>query len=79
MSEVFKFLDSPYQRLVHLDMEQCNLGRTGAKFISKGLKQNYSLLTLNISNNKIEDEGAKHIASMIKNNRNLRSILIRWN
>ena len=58
-------------------MAMAGLGRDGAEAISKALKENRTLLELDISLNRIGLEGAKNIAKGMKENDNLQVLRVR--
>ena len=58
-------------------MAMAGLGRDGAEAISKALKENRSLLELDISLNRIGLEGARDVAKGMKENDTLRVLRVR--
>ena len=57
-------------------MAMAGLGRDGAEAISKALKENRTLLELDISLNRIGLEGAKNIAKGMKENDTLQVLRV---
>ena len=57
-------------------MAMAGLGREGAEAISKALKENRSLLELDISLNRIGLEGAKDLAKGMRENDTLRILRV---
>jgi len=57
-----------------LNMSRCKLGNIGCQAIGEGFLNNYSLVKLDISDNKISDEGFIHIATLIGKNTTLEEI-----
>ena len=57
-------------------MAMAGLGRDGAEAISKALKENRTLLELDISLNRIGLEGAKNIAKGMKENDTLQVLTV---
>jgi hypothetical protein len=63
-------IDLNFSRITHLSLRYCNINDTGAERLANALgnisTQNWKLLTLNLSGNRIGDNGATSISTVNK-------------
>ncbi|CAF1192359.1 unnamed protein product [Didymodactylos carnosus] len=76
LSEQYHILiDKEESKLLHLSLRFCSITDVGAELLAKSLgnmiTQNWKLLTLNLSGNRITDKGAKAFAKALRFNRTL--------
>ena len=62
--------------LILLNLRNCGITASGAKYLSQMLSQNRSLQSLDIGANHIGDEGISNIAEALKSNKTLRELLM---
>ncbi|CAD5117933.1 unnamed protein product [Dimorphilus gyrociliatus] len=69
------------KRLTNVVLEWNSLGMLDDAFgdLCDGLAENTSVKVLDLRNNQISMDGAKHISSALKRNRSLRELDLRWN
>lgn len=69
------------KRLTHVTLEWNSLGMLDDAFADfcDGLAENTSIKVLDLRNNQISMDGAKHLSSALKRNRSLRELDLRWN
>lgn len=60
--------------LQNLSLRKCNLSKIGMAHLGNALRENKTLLTINLSNNCITNQGIKHIADSLRMNRTLLSL-----
>ena len=66
LSVIF-FISSTADKKITVNLSQCQIGDLGVKCLTKylSMSSNTDLVTINLKNNDIHDEGASHVAEML--------------
>ncbi|MBX9587093.1 MAG: hypothetical protein K2X50_07515 [Gammaproteobacteria bacterium] len=78
-ADAFKKLLTEHPNLALLMINDCGLNDFGASLIATGIRENQSLVFLDIGNNKFSDTGANHICEALMQHKFIRHVLLDGN
>lgn len=78
-ADAFKKLLTQHPNLALLMINDCGLNNFGANLIATGIRENQSLVFLDIGNNKFSDTGANHICEALMLHKFIRHVLLDGN